>query len=128
MSRPKLEVADVFRRYGEAWRVDNAAHLNRGQRRVMTAIEICRTAALGGHVECHCQSFSPCQRGRRGAFSFCAVVHVGHDALTAEHAKRAALDFFDLPRPRVALSQRARIIVRVRRCWRAVGHAASVRR
>ena len=51
MSRPKLEVADIFRRYGEAWRVDNAAHLSRGQRRVMTAIEICRTAALGGHVE-----------------------------------------------------------------------------
>jgi hypothetical protein len=51
MSRSKLEVADIFRRYGEAWRVDNAAHLSRGQRRVMTAIEICRTVALGGHVE-----------------------------------------------------------------------------
>ena len=51
MSRPTLEVADVFRRYGEVWRVENAAHLSLGQRRVMTAIEICRTAALGGHVE-----------------------------------------------------------------------------
>jgi hypothetical protein len=51
MSPPKLEVADVLRRYGEAWRAANAAHLSRGQRRVMTAIEICRTAALGGHVE-----------------------------------------------------------------------------
>ena len=51
VSRPKLEVADVFRRYGEAWRVENAAHLSLGQRRVMTAIEICRTGALGGHVE-----------------------------------------------------------------------------
>ena len=51
MSRPKLEVADIFRRYGEAWRVRNAAHLSRGQRRVMSAIELCRTAALGGHVE-----------------------------------------------------------------------------
>ena len=51
MSRPKLEVADIFRRYGDAWRAENAAHLSRGQRRVMTAIEICRTAALGGHVE-----------------------------------------------------------------------------
>ena len=51
MSRPKLEVADIFRRYGEAWRAENAAHLSREQRRVMTAIEICRTAALGGHVE-----------------------------------------------------------------------------
>ena len=51
MSHPTLEVADIFRRYGEAWRARNAAHLSRGQRRVMTAIEICRTAALGGHVE-----------------------------------------------------------------------------
>ena len=51
MPHPTLEVADIFRRYGEAWRARNAAHLSRGQRRVMTAIEICRTAALGGHVE-----------------------------------------------------------------------------
>ena len=51
MSRPELEVADVFRRYGGAWRDENAARLSLGQRRVMTAIEICRTAALGGHVE-----------------------------------------------------------------------------
>src|SRR6201997_4662193 len=52
MSRPKLEVADIFRRHGAAWRAANKAHLSLGQRRVMTAIEVCRTAALGGHVEC----------------------------------------------------------------------------
>ena len=51
MSRPQLEVADIFRRYGSDWRVAHAAHLSLSQRRVMTAIEICRTAALGGHVE-----------------------------------------------------------------------------
>jgi hypothetical protein len=51
MSRPRLEVADIFRRHGAAWRVANEGHLSLGQRRVMTAIEICRTAALGGHVE-----------------------------------------------------------------------------
>jgi hypothetical protein len=51
MSRPILEVADIFRRHGEAWRVANAGHVNLVQRRVMTALEICRTAALGGHVE-----------------------------------------------------------------------------
>ena len=51
MSRSKLEVADVFRRHGQAWRGANVQHLNRAQRRVMTAIEICRTSALGGHVE-----------------------------------------------------------------------------
>jgi len=51
MPQPKLEVADIFRRYGEAWRAANAGHVSLPQRRVMTAIEICRTAALGGHVE-----------------------------------------------------------------------------
>ncbi len=51
MSHPKLEVADVFRRHGAVWRAANEAHLSLSQRRVMTAIEVCRTAALGGHVE-----------------------------------------------------------------------------
>jgi hypothetical protein len=51
MPRPTLEVADVFRRHGPAWRAANEGHLSLPQRRVMTAIEICRTAALGGHVE-----------------------------------------------------------------------------
>src|SRR5215210_5548227 len=50
MVQPKLEVADVFRRHGEAWRVANAGHVSLTQRRVMSAIESCRTAALGGHV------------------------------------------------------------------------------
>jgi len=51
MQRPKLEVADVFRRYGEAYRQKFAVWLSTAQRRVMAAIELCRTAALGGHVE-----------------------------------------------------------------------------
>lgn len=51
MSGSKLEVADIFRCHGEAWRAANEGHLSLTQRRVMTAIEICRTAALGGHVE-----------------------------------------------------------------------------
>ncbi len=46
-----LEVADVFRRYGPAWRAERGDHLDRMQRRVMGAIEACRTAALGGHVQ-----------------------------------------------------------------------------
>src|SRR5438874_3334868 len=49
--RRALEVADVFRRHGAAYRVAHAGHLSRGQRRVMGAIETCRSAALGGHVE-----------------------------------------------------------------------------
>src|ERR1043166_4237279 len=50
MSRPALEVADIFRDYGAAWRSANAGHLSLGQLKVMSAIERCRTAALGGHV------------------------------------------------------------------------------
>jgi len=51
MDRPKLEVADVFRRYGEAYRGKHGASMSTAQRRVMTAIEVCRTAALGGQIE-----------------------------------------------------------------------------
>lgn len=46
-----LEVADIFRRHGHAYRHANDSHLGRVERRVMSAIELCRTAALGGHVE-----------------------------------------------------------------------------
>jgi hypothetical protein len=48
---PALEVADIFRRHGEAFRQAQAGHLGRTERRVMGAIQACRTAALGGHVE-----------------------------------------------------------------------------
>src|SRR6202022_4457241 len=51
MPRGAAEVADVFRRYGDAYRQQHGASLSTAQRRVMTAIEQCRTAALGGHVE-----------------------------------------------------------------------------
>ena len=51
MSRPKLEVADIFRDHGAAWRSANAGHVSLDQLKVMSAIERCRTAALGGHVE-----------------------------------------------------------------------------
>jgi hypothetical protein len=49
--RPALEVADIFRVHGPAWRLAQAGHLSLGQLKVMSAIEACRTAALGGHVE-----------------------------------------------------------------------------
>src|SRR6266851_4407645 len=50
MSRPALEVADIFRGHGPAWRQANAGHVSLGQLKVMSAIASCRTAALGGHV------------------------------------------------------------------------------
>ena len=70
MDRPKLEVADVFRRYGEAYRQEHGASLCTAQRRVLTAIEVCRTAVLGGHLEqCdHCGH-------QRNAYNSCSDRH-----------------------------------------------------
>jgi hypothetical protein len=50
MARGGLEVADIFRDHGPAWRRANAGHLSLGQLKAMSAIECCRTAALGGHL------------------------------------------------------------------------------
>ena len=55
MGRTALEVADIFRAHGPAWRQAQRAHLSLGQLKVMSAIEQCRSAALGGHV-LHCQA------------------------------------------------------------------------
>ena len=56
MPRAALTVAEVFRRYGDTFRAEVGAALSTAHSRVMTAIEQCRTAALGGHVEAcdHC--------------------------------------------------------------------------
>ena len=75
------EVADVFRRYGDAYREQHDGSLSTAQRRVMTAIEICRTAAIGGHVEqcdtCGHQriSYNSCIMGkfRNGELTACAA-------------------------------------------------------
>ncbi len=55
MARAALEVADIFRAHAPAWRLAQAGHLSLGQLKVMSAIEQCRSAALGGHV-LHCQA------------------------------------------------------------------------
>src|ERR1700756_2890471 len=70
MDRPKLEVADVLRHYGEAYRQEHGASLSMAQRRVLTAIEVCQTAVLGGHLEeCdHCAH-------RRNAYNSCSDRH-----------------------------------------------------
>ena len=94
MERSKLEVADVFRRYGEAWRDENAARLSSGQRRVMTAIEICRTAALGGHVE-RCDDCSH----TRIAYNSCRNRHCPKCQWRAAEAWLAAREAELLPVP-----------------------------
>ena len=50
MPKPRLEIADIFRTYGPAWRRANRGHVNLSQLKVMSSIEACRTEALGGHV------------------------------------------------------------------------------
>src|SRR4030081_141397 len=70
MDRPRLEVADIFRRSGTDYRLHNGASMSMGQHRVMTAIEVCRTAVLGGHLEqCdHCGH-------QRNAYNSCSDRH-----------------------------------------------------
>ena len=63
MGRPTLEVADIFCEHGGAWRQAQRGHLSLGQLKVMSAIEQCRTAALGGHV-------LRCETCRRDAVSY----------------------------------------------------------
>jgi hypothetical protein len=65
MGRPALEVADIFRDHGPAWREANHGHLSLGQLKVMNAIERCRTAALGGHV----------MRGENDACGYTAIAY-----------------------------------------------------
>src|SRR5712691_7268703 len=94
MFRSKLEVADIFRRHGEAWRTANVGHVNLTQRRVMTAIESCRTAALGGHVE-RCQDCAH----TRIAYNSCRNRHCPKCQWRTAQAWRAAREAELLPVP-----------------------------
>jgi len=71
VERLKLEVAEILRRYGQAYRDEHETSLSPAQRRVMQAITACRTAALGGHVEA-CDS---CEH-QRIAYNSCLMVTV----------------------------------------------------
>jgi hypothetical protein len=73
MPRPKLEVADVFRTHGPAYRRAHTGHLNLTQLKVMSAIETCRTAALGGHV-------SACTR--------CGHQHIAYNSCRNRHCPK----------------------------------------
>ena len=73
MSRPTLEIADIFRAHGAAWRRANAGHVSLGQLKVMSAIERCRTAALGGHV-------AACQD--------CGHIHIAYNSCRNRHCPK----------------------------------------
>jgi len=70
---PTLEVADIFRDHGAAWRDARAGHLSLGQLKVMSAIERCRSAALGGHMLC-CES--------------CAQVQIAYNSCRNRHCPK----------------------------------------
>ncbi len=84
MARERLEVADIFRAYGPAWRRANAGHVSLGQLKAMSAIENCRTAALGGHVL---------------ACEDCAHMHIAYNSCRNRHCPKcqgaAAHDWLD---------------------------------
>ncbi len=73
MPRRSLEVADIFRAHGPAWRTANAGHVSLGQLKVMSAIERCRTAALGGHV-------AACQK--------CGHTHIAYNSCRNRHCPK----------------------------------------
>jgi predicted Zn-ribbon and HTH transcriptional regulator len=68
--RPTLEVADIVRAHGDEFRRAHAESLSVGQKRVLRAIERCRTAALGGHLE-RCDQCGH----ERNAYNSCADRH-----------------------------------------------------
>jgi hypothetical protein len=93
MDRSGPEVADVFRRYGDAYRERHGESLSTAQRRAMTAIEICRTAALGGHVE-------QCDTCGHQRISYCScIMGKFSNGESADDPVRAAGGFWRLHSP-----------------------------
>ncbi len=98
MARPTLEVADVFRAHGPDWRQQQSGHLSLGQLKVMSAIERCRSAALGGHV-LRCKA---CEQSQI-AYNSCRNRHcpkcqasAAHRWLEARQADLLPVDYYHL--------------------------------
>jgi len=98
VSRTRLEVADVFHHHGADWRRANAGHVSLGQLKVMSAVEQCRSAVLGGHVE-RCQD---CGHSRI-AYNSCRNRHcpkcqgaAARDWLAAREADLLPVGYFHL--------------------------------
>ena len=75
MVRPALELADILREHGSAWRDANRGHVSLDQLKVMSAIERCRTAALGGHVA-RCEN------------STCGHTHIAYNSCGNRHCPK----------------------------------------
>ena len=122
MSRPAIEVADVLRRHGDAYRASNTGHLDRSQRRVMGVIEACRTAALGGHVarcgDCGHTAIAYNSCGNR----HCPKCQAGtaREWLEARTADLLPVEYFHvvftLPAPVAAIAFQNKAVVDAMRC------------
>ena len=75
MTRPTLEVADIFRDHGAGWRAANRGRVSLDQMKVMSAIERCRTVALGGHVV-------RCENGA------CGHTHIAYNSCRNRHCPK----------------------------------------
>jgi predicted RNA-binding Zn-ribbon protein involved in translation (DUF1610 family) len=117
MSRQALEVADIFRAQGPVWRQAHQGHISLGQLKVMSSIEACRSAALGGHV-LHCQS---CDH-QQIAYNSCRNRHcpkcqgsAAHRWLEARQADLLPVEYyhlvFTLPAPISDLAYRNKSVI-----------------
>ena len=110
MQRPALEVADIFRVHGPAWRRAQHGHLSLGQLKVMSAIEQCRSAALGGHVlRCDaCEQVAIAYNSCRNRHCPKCQARAAHRWLEARQADLLPLDYyhvvFTLPAPISAIA------------------------
>jgi Putative transposase/Transposase zinc-binding domain len=75
MARPALELADILRKHGPGWRQANRGHISLCQFKAMSAIETCRTAALGGHVAA-CENLA------------CGHTHVAYNSCRNRHCPK----------------------------------------
>jgi len=98
MGRPALEVADIFRAHGSAWRQAQHGHLSVGQLKVMSAIEQCRSAALGGHVlRCHtCEQVAIAYNSCRNRHCPKCQARAARRWLEARQADLLPLDYYHL--------------------------------
>jgi hypothetical protein len=117
VSRQALEVADIFRAQGATWRQAHQGHISLGQLKVMSSIEACRSAALGGHV-LHCQS---CDH-QQIAYNSCRNRHcprcqgsAAHRWLEARQADLLPVEYyhlvFTLPAPISDLAYRNKSVI-----------------
>ena len=117
MGRPALEVADIFRVHGPAWRQAQHAHLSLGQLKVMSAIEQCRSAALGGHVlRCHtCEQVEIAYNSCRNRHCPKCQASAARRWLEARQAELLPLDYyhvvFTLPAPISAIAYHNKAVI-----------------